>query len=659
MPHLNDATRGRLLYGGDYNPEQWPEQVWAEDMALMRQAGVNTVTVGVFSWARYEPRPGERDFAWLDRVLDLVHANGVSAILATPTASPPPWLGHLHRDTLPVMADGVVHGYGSRNQYCPSSPVYRERADAIVEDLAARYSHHPAVVMWHVGNEPGPWCWCRNCEFGFRRWLRERYGDGEDGLAALNQAWGTAFWSQHYGSWPEIKPPRAAPYMLNPAQVLDYSRFLSDALVACFDAEAAILRRHNPDLPITTNLIPDYHTIDPWDLRGRFDFASVDSYPDPALGPAAGADHAYAADLARSLSGGQPWVLMEQSASEVNWRQVNKHKKPGQMRLHSLQAIARGADASLFFQWRQAASGAERFHAGMLPNAGPDTRTFREVTEHGRELAEDTGLRALAGTATAARAAIVLDWPSRWALGWRGKPSERVDYQRIVKQWHAALWRQNITADFVRIGDDLSGYALVLAPALHVLSTAGAEHLARYAADGGCLVVGHLSGTVDETTRLHPGGYQAAALREALGVFVEEFHPLDEGETEPCRSAELGAFDAVDWTELVHPRGAQVVADLADDGRAAVTRNEHGSGTAWYVAVQPTDDGLDRILAAAARAAGVEPALAGLPPGVEAVRRGGTLVLLNHNAAAVKIDPGPDAAGCELPGFGVLLRDSR
>jgi len=654
---LNDATRGRLLYGGDYNPEQWPEDVWAEDMALMRQAGVNTVTVGVFSWARYEPRPGVRDFAWLDRVLDLVHANGISAILATPTASPPPWLGHLHRDTLPVMADGVVHGYGSRNQYCPSSPVYREHADAIVEDLAARYAHHPAVVMWHVGNEPGPWCWCRNCEFGFRRWLRERYGDGDEGLEAVNQAWGTAFWSQHYGGWAEIKPPRAAPYMLNPAQVLDYSRFLSDALVACFDAEAAILRRHNPELPVTTNLIPDYFAVDQWDLRGRFDFASVDSYPDPSLGPQAGADNAYAADLARSLSDGQPWVLMEQASSEVNWRQVNKHKKPGQMRLYSLQAIARGADASLFFQWRQSASGAERFHAGMLPNAGPETRTFREITAHGRELAEDEGLKALVGTTMAARAAIVLDWPSRWALGWRGKPSERVDYQRIVKQWHASLWRQNIAVDFVRVSDDLSRYALVLAPALHVLTTADAEHLAQYAADGGCLVAGYLTGTVDETTRLHPGGYQAAALSRALGVFVEELHPLDEGETEPCESAELGAFDAVDWTELAHPRGAEVLAALKD-GRAAVTRNVYGSGAAWYVAVQPSCDGLERILAEAARQAGVEPTLAGLPAGVEAVRRGGTLVLLNHNAEAVAIEAGPQARGLELPGYGVLLRDS-
>ena len=638
-----------LYFGGDYNPEQWSPEVWAEDMALMREAGVNTATVGVFSWARYEPRPGERDFGWMDRVLDLLHENGISAILATPTASPPPWLGHQHPDTLPVTADGTVHGYGSRNQFCPTSPVYRERADALVEDLAARYSDHPAVVMWHIGNELGPWCWCPNCETAFQRWLQARYGDGDKGLDAVNHAWGTAFWSQHYGAWDEIKPPRSAPYLLNPAQELDYHRFQSDALVACFDAEASILRRHDPVRPITTNLIPDYHAIDQWELRGRFDVASVDSYPDPALGVAAGADHAYAADLARSLSGGQPWILMEQAPSEVNWRRVNKHKQPGRMRLFSLQAIARGADASLFFQWRQAASGAERYHSGMLPITGPDTRVFREIAAHGAELPD---FASLTGTTVTARAAIVLDWSSRWALGWHGKISERVDYQRIVQSWHASLWRQNIAVDFVSVADDLSGYALVLAPALHVLSAADAEHLAGYVSSGGHLVVGYLTGTVDQDARFHPGGYQAEALRRALGVFVEELHPLDEGEFEPCFSAELGVFDVFDWTELIQPRGAEVVATLAD-ARPVVTRHAHGSGVAWYVAAQPHPAGLDAIFGAAAHGPGVEPVVAGLPAGVEAVRRGESVVLLNHGASPAA----GEALGVafELAGYGVTV----
>jgi beta-galactosidase len=647
-------TMNRIRYGGDYNPEQWPEEVWLEDMELMRRAGVNTATVGVFSWARIEPRPGARDFAWLDRVLDLLHENGIGAILATPTASPPPWLGHQHPDTLPVTRDGVRLGYGSRNQYCPSSPVYRERATAVVEDLAARYSQHPAVVMWHVNNELGPWCWCDNCASAFQSWLQKNYVD----LDALNAAWGTAFWSQHYGAWDEIKPPRAAPYLLNPAQELDYSRFLSDALVACLDAEAAILRRHAVSsgrvaLPVTTNLIPDYFAVDQWELRGRFDLASVDSYPDPASGAEAGATHAYAADLARSLSGGRPWVLMEQSPSEVNWRPVNKHKKPGQMRLYSMQAIARGADASLFFQWRQAAAGAERYHSGMLPQTGTRSRVFGEVAEHGRELA---GLTGVAGTTVPARVALILDWPSRWALGWRGKISDRVDYQKIVKDWHAALWRANITVDLVSVADDLRGYDLVLAPALHVLSATDAERLARYAADGGHLVVGYLSGTVDEHTRFHPGGYQAAALSSALGVFVEELHPLDEGESVLCDSQEFGEFPVTDWTELVHLEGAEAVARTCD-GRVAVSRNAYGSGTAWYLAAQPADAPLTAILRAAAHRAGVEPTLPGLPPGVEAVRRGGTMFLLNHTDTPVAVEVGGTVTALER--FGVTLLPSR
>jgi beta-galactosidase len=364
---------------------------------------------------------------------------------------------------------------------------------------------------------------------------------------------------------------------------------------------------------------------------------------------------------------------MEQAPSEVNWRPVNKHKKPGQMRLHSLQAIARGADASLFFQWRQAASGAERYHSGMLPNAGTDSRVFREIAAHGAELKD---LSHLVGTRVTAQAAILLDWPSRWALGWRGKISDRLDYQRIVKAWHAALWRENITTDFASIADDLRGYDLVLAPALHVLSEADAEHLADYVEGGGHLVVGYLTGTVDEHTRLHSRGYQARALREVLGIRIEELHPLDKSETTLCRSQEFGSFKAEDWTELVHTestgaaqtsaaartsqtaqtaeaaRTVEVLASL-EDGRIAVTRNAFGAGVAWYLSVQPQPAALSAILASAAHRAGVPPAASGLPPGVEAVRRGGVTLLLNHTEQQVRAALGGTVASLEP--FGVQL----
>src|SRR5690606_936695 len=368
-PGLRGLTRDRgLLFGGDYNPEQWPEEVWAEDVRLMKEAGVNLVTVGVFSWARIEPEPGVRDFGWLDRVLDLLAGAGVAVDLATPTASPPPWLGHRWPETLPVDESGHRLWCGSRNQFCPSSPVDRERARALVTDLAARYAGHPALALWHVGNEYGQVCHCDTTAEAFRAWLRGRHG----GLDGLNEAWGTAFWSQRYSAWEEVLPPRRAPYLINPAQRLDFRRFCSDALLAHFKAERDVLRAHTPDIPVTTNFMGFFPHADYWSWAPEEDVVSNDWYTDPA-DPLTHVRAALTHDLMRSLVGG-PWMLMGQSVPAVNWRTHDRPNPRGRHRLASLQAVARGADGLCYFQWRASRSGAERFHSAILPHAGPDTR---------------------------------------------------------------------------------------------------------------------------------------------------------------------------------------------------------------------------------------------------------------------------------------------
>jgi len=270
-----------LAYGGDYNPEQWPEEVWADDVRLMRQAGVNLVTVGVFAWSWLQPTPGAFEFGWLDRVLDLLHAGGVRVDLATATASPPPWLSHRHPEVLPVLADGVRLWPGGRQHYCPSSPVYREAAARLVEALAERYAAHPALTLWHVGNEFAchvPACWCDVSAAAFREWLRRRYGT----IEALNEAWATAFWSQRYADWEEVLPPRRAPTFPNPTQQLDFRRFSSDELLACYELERAVLARRSPDVPVTTNFMSFFQPLDYWRWAEREDVVSNDSYPDPS-----------------------------------------------------------------------------------------------------------------------------------------------------------------------------------------------------------------------------------------------------------------------------------------------------------------------------------------------------------------------------------------
>lgn len=624
MPSLRDAARGRILFGGDYNPEQWPEEVWEDDARLMKEAGVNSVTLGVFSWAKIEPRPGAREFGWLDRLMDLMHAHGIGVVLATPTASPPPWMGARHPETLPRTEDGSVVWYGSRQQFCASSPVYRRYAAALTEDLAARYANHPALAVWHINNEYCTHCWCDETAAHFRRWLRSRYAT----VDALNTAWGTSFWSQRYDSWTEILPPRKAQYMKNPAQVLDFKRFTSDALMECYVAERDIVARHTPHVPVTTNFMPLWSGQDAWAWSAQEDIVSVDIYPDPR-DPQGGQYNAMLADMTRSQAAG-PWMLMEQAAGPVNWRGVNHPKPEGLNRLWSLQAVARGADAVCYFQWRQSRQGAEKFHSGMLTHAGEQGRTFREIKRLGAELAAIGP--AVGGSDVTADVAILHDWDSWWAGTQEGRPSSLLDYTEVVQRWHRALWENGVATDFARPDSDLSRFKAVAVPHLYLLTDSSIDNLVAYAEGGGTLVCGFFSGIADVDDRIRPGGMDAR-LRELFGIrTLHEWWPLDAGSAVAC-----DGFDGTLWSEeLEATEGTEVVAAYRDGelaGLPAVLRR----GRARYLSTLPQPAALRALLGDVVREAGVEPVLAGLPDGVEAVRRGDLLFLLHHGRDTVTV----------------------
>ena len=619
-----------LAYGGDYNPEQWPEAVWEEDVRLMGEAGVNLVTVGVFAWSLLEPEPGVFDFGWLDRLLDLLRGAGIGVDLATATASPPPWLSRLHPEILPVLADGTRLWPGGRQHYCPSSPAYRDAARRLVGALAGHYGEHPAVVLWHVNNEYGchvSACFCDESASAFRTWLRRRYGT----LPALNEAWGTAFWSQRYSDWEEVLPPRRAPTFPNPTQVLDFRRFSSDALLDCYEMERAVLAERSPRVPVTTNFMGFFEPLDYWRWAAREDVVSNDSYPDPS-DPAAHVGAAMVGDLMRSLGGGRPWILMEQSPNRVNWRQRNAVKASGQMRLWSYQAIARGADGVLFFQWRQSRAGAEKWHSAMVPHGPRDSSpTWREVVRLGAELGR---LDAVLGQRVRADVAIVLDWESWWALELPSKPSADIRLLDRVEACYEPLHRANVTADFVPPQGDLSGYRLVLVPNLYLVSDAAAENLRRYVAEGGTLVVSFFSGMVDPSDHVRLGGYPGA-LRDVLGLRVDDFEPLAAGQRVGLRFADGVDGSAHTWSEAITALGAEAVA-TSEGGGPAVLRHSFGLGVALYVGTALEPAAMDRFLRRVWAEAGVL-AVASVPHGVEAVRRGGLLFLLNHGVEEVDV----------------------
>lgn len=631
-----------LSYGGDYSPEQWPWEVVLEDMELMREAGVNLVTLGVFSWVVHEPREGLFDFSWLDRMLDLLHENGIAVDLATPTAAVPMWLHRLHPEILPQDEHGHPLAPGGRLGFCPSNPTYRAYAVRMVERLAAHVAGHPAVRMWHVSNELGGGnarCHCPVSNARFREWVAEKYGT----VAALNAAWGMAFWGNSYSSFEEVTTPGGITAH-NPGQLLDYERFSSDELLGQYRAERAVLREHTPELPVTTNFMvglgPDVVDYPRW--APEMDIVANDHYtygPDPLRHQ----ELAFSGDRMRGISGGGPWMLMEHAAGAASWHPINQPKRPGEMIRHAVAHLARGSNSVMFFQWRASRSGTEQFHSAMLPHAGRESRIFQDVVRLGGHLER---LREIADTVVVgAQVALLHDDEAGWALKSGLKPINRPSYADTARALHNALFERAVVADVLPAWSALEGYGLVIVPGLFLVSEENARRVAAFAEEGGTVLITWFSGIVDEHNTVRTGGYPGA-FRELLGVRSEEFYPLTETESVALDNG----WRVRRWSELLRADGAEVVARYANGGTVghpAITRRSVGAGSAWYLSADLEPDDLGALVERILLEAAVEP-VARVSPGIEAVRRaserGSYLFLINH----AEIEGWAEASGTDL-----------
>ncbi len=583
---------GHVLYGGDYNPEQWPRDVWHEDVRLMGEAGVNLVTVGIWAWAHLEPTEGAFDFGWLEEVLDLMGAAGIGVDLATPTAAPPPWLTTRYPDVLPVDERGSRYSHGSRQHFCICNPTYRRLADRVVRRLADELGGHPAVQMWHVHNEYAchvPYCYCDHHARSFRSWLERRYGS----VDSLNDAWGTAFWSQRYSDFAEVMPPRWTPTLANPSQLLDYKRFTSEIFLDEFRQERDRLRAVRPDIPVTTNFMGFHKPLDYFSWAREMDVVSTDNYPDPANAdsPALSAMHY---DLIRSVNKTVPWVVMEQTTSRVNWRERNVPKAPGQMRALSYQAVGRGASGVLFFQWRASRAGAEKFHSAMVSHSGQASPIWREVTALGRELARTEPLNE---AMVSARAGMIFSWPNWWAVESAAGPAHDFSLHDHLAWMYLPLYHRSVTLDFCHPQEALDGYEALCVPSLYLVTEEEAANLVGYVERGGTVVISYWSGIVDEHDRIYLGPY-GGPLRPLLGCDVLEVAPLAEAEVVDVEWADGGRTTASFWVDVAVPRDGDVLATVASGpwaGTPAVVHTRRGAGSAYYIATRLDAEGLQRV----------------------------------------------------------------
>ena len=595
------GQQARIWYGGDYNPDQWPEEVWDDDVRLMKKAGVNLVSVGIFSWAKIETSEGVYDFDWLDRIINKLGEAGIAVDLASATASPPMWLTQAHPEVLWKDYRGDVCQPGARQHWRPTSPVFREYALKLCRAMAEHYKGNPYVVAWHVSNEYG----CHNrfdysedAERAFRKWCEERYGT----IDAVNDAWGTAFWAQRMNDFTEIVPPRfiGDGNFMNPGKLLDFKRFSSDALKAFYVAERDALAEITPDLPLTTNfMVSAAGSVLDYDDWGReVDFVSNDHYFIP--GEAHLDELAFSASLVDGIARKDPWFLMEHSTSAVNWRPVNYRKESGQLVRDSLAHVAMGADAVCYFQWRQSKAGAEKFHSAMVPHAGEDSAVFRDVCELGADLntLADNGLL---GTKLAkSKVAVVFDYESEWASEHTATPTQKVHHVDEPLQWFRALADHGVTADVVPVRGARDDYEMVVLPSVYLLSEETTRRVRDYVVGGGRLVVTYYTGISDERDHVWLGGYPGS-IRDVVGVRVEEFMPM--GDDFPgvpdCLGLSNGAVahDIADVIGSVDGT-ATVLETFKDDpwtgmdGAPAIVAHTFGEGRSVYVGARLGRDGI-------------------------------------------------------------------
>ncbi|TVR12092.1 MAG: beta-galactosidase [Planctomycetota bacterium] len=664
-PALLNNHQG-FLHGADYNPDQWLQHphIIEEDFQIISRAGMNSWSLGIFSWAALEPEPGVYRFDWMQDILDRCAQANIAIILATPSGSKPAWLSQAHPEVCRVLQwQGPREPHRGRHNHCPSSEVYRREVSRINGELSRRFGAHPAVKLWHLSNEYGGECRCETCLQGFRRWLQERYGS----LDALNDAYWNGFWGHPYNDWEQVHPFE----VIHDGLQLDWRRFVTDITVDFMLMEKAAVRQHS-DLPVTTNMMGHYPGLDYWRLAPHLDVISNDAYPsfDGRSDESTSLTQAICdANLMRSLGGGKPWLLMESTPSQLNWTENFVMKRPGVHRREMYLQIGAGADGTCYFQWRKGRGGSEKYHGAIIDHAGTHTRVMREVAEYGHTLPQ---LEAVLGSGVNARVGLIEDWQMRWGLecahGPRKNPKHK-GYMDEIHAWHHAAVSRGLSVDIVPSNGDLSNYDLLLMPMGYQVDEKLGQALERFVGNGGILITSYLSAHCDPHNRCHLGGWPGSGLRQLCGVWAEEMDGLPDGEvvqvTSETHLPGLAATGrARTYCERIHAEDAEVLARYRSEfyaGEPVLCRRAAGKGYAYYLAARMDQAFLDSLIDAVVEAHQVPSILPQRPPpGIIVQERdnGQQRFLFVHNATPTAREaPLPPGTWTDLT-HGSTYRDS-
>ncbi len=639
-----------LLFGADYYPDQTPENLWEEDARQMAAMGVTNVRIAEFAWALMEPKEGSFEFAWLERAIGVLHAHGIAVILGTPSAAPPPWLTLKYPEVLMVDQHGVTLSPGTRRFTCPTNTTYRRLSLTIATQMAMTFAKTPGVIGWQIDNEltlgESGRCYCRYCREGFEQWLRKQYGS----LDALNQAWGTVFWSNTYTDFAQIPVPLPSGAPPNPAHALEYDRYQSYANVSFLGEQLAVLRKQCPDHFITTNNVGLVDTINQRDLYRDLDFVASDNYPgfiavyhsEASAGPETIAPTvSFGHDVSRSIKDGKPFVIMEEQTGKAGQPIFCPQPEPGQLRLWSYQAVAHGAMGINYFRWDTANFGAEEYWHGLLRHDRSHSPGFDEIQQTMSEL-KSLGRDALMAPYDATLA-LCFDYSSDWALTIQpGQP--KVKYMGELAPWYGCMSASHAGVDIVDATQDLARYKVVCAPVMYIVSAAQADRIRAYVQGGGTFIAGFRLGVKDEHSRIVatplPG-----LLRDVMGVELIDYQPIySEKQSVEFKEPLAGAnAECHIWADILAPQKAEVLATYtggAYAGKAAITSNSYGKGKAIYLGAHLEPADLSRVLLTLIQAAGVRRVFEA-SPGVEVTtrrtERQAWTYLLNHTAKAQSV----------------------